>query len=90
MKAIDFNSITVHGKSIKLVETTVYHRRGVRVRVDGYSIRIELRQDWQKDREGFCIFIYKSRKLVASSLHNYNEKYLTQSDVEKYIASKIG
>lgn len=82
-------TITIKGKEIKLTEKVVSGYDVFRVKIEGYSIHIEYAKNWQKYMDGYCIFIYKQRTLVASSLHDCTKRYLTFSDVSAYIESVI-
>lgn len=82
-------TITVKGKEIKLTEKVVSGYNVFRVKVEGFSIQIDYAKNWQKDMDGYCVFIYKQKVLVASSLHDFTKRYLTFSDVSAYIESVI-
>lgn len=82
-------TITVKGKEIKLKEKVVSGYDVFRVKVEDFSIQIDYAKNWQKDMDGYCVFIYKQRVLVASSLHDCTKRYLTFSEVSAYIESVI-
>ncbi len=82
-------TITIKNKEIELTEKVVSGYNIFRVKVEGFNIQIDYAKDWQKDMDGYCIFIYDKRALVASSLHDCTKRYLTFSDVSAYIESVI-
>ncbi len=82
-------TITIKGKEIELTEKGVSGYSVFRFRFEGFNIHIEYAKDWQKDMDGFRIFIYDHGTLVASSLHDCTKRYLTFSDVSAYIESVI-
>lgn len=82
-------TITIKGQEVKLTEKVVSGYNIFRVKVEGFNIQIDYAKDWQKDMDGFCIFIYDHGTLVVSSLHDSTKRYLTFSEVSAYIESVI-
>lgn len=82
-------TITIKGKEIKLTEKVVSGYEVFRAKAEGFRIQIDYAKNWQKDMDGYCVFIYRQGKLIASSLHNSEKRYLSLSDVSAYIESVI-